>query len=284
MEPLKLLTRHLTHARQLRSSCRTEFLNSHRQNRSARTSFSTHLHHYLPQSLQRSHAPASSLRLGRSCYHPPQCLYRHRHRYHLHQRRPYTTNPPPGPGPGPGPGHSGTPPQHQSLSTRLRALSREYGRSALGVYLLLSLIDFPFCYLAVRMLGTERIGNWERRVVDAFSGVVGLVRGRRPAAEMEGMGEGVAAGMGDGASDTEQKRGSDESGAEKEGERSEAANVEGAGGGNGAEVASTLTPLLFQPYHITSPPSLPSSSVTLPKQPKSPYLHPNFIYFNPNSL
>ena len=54
----------------------------------------------------------------------------------------------------------------------MRKLSREYGYSALGVYLALSAIDFPFCFLAVRWLGTERIGHlehvflsWIRRVV-----------------------------------------------------------------------------------------------------------------------
>lgn len=48
-----------------------------------------------------------------------------------------------------------------SLSQRLRKLSREYGWSALGVYLLLTALDFPFCFAAVRMLGTDRIGHWE---------------------------------------------------------------------------------------------------------------------------
>ena len=48
-----------------------------------------------------------------------------------------------------------------SLSQRLRKLSREYGWSALGVYLTLSALDFPFCFLAVRTLGTDRIGHWE---------------------------------------------------------------------------------------------------------------------------
>lgn len=41
----------------------------------------------------------------------------------------------------------------------MRKLSREYGWSGLGVYLALSALDFPFCYLLVRTLGTERIGT-----------------------------------------------------------------------------------------------------------------------------
>lgn len=46
-----------------------------------------------------------------------------------------------------------------SLSGRLRKLSREYGWSAVGVYLALSVLDFPFCFLLVKWAGTERIGT-----------------------------------------------------------------------------------------------------------------------------
>ncbi|PNS14057.1 hypothetical protein CAC42_6570 [Sphaceloma murrayae] len=59
-------------------------------------------------------------------------------------------------------------PEPQSLSQRMRKLSREYGWSALGVYLLLSAADFPFCYLLVRVVGTDRIGHIEHLVVSAF--------------------------------------------------------------------------------------------------------------------
>ncbi|CAZ81570.1 unnamed protein product [Tuber melanosporum] len=52
-----------------------------------------------------------------------------------------------------------------TLSARLKHLSREYGYSALGVYLLLSALDFPFSFLAVRYLGTERIGELEASVI-----------------------------------------------------------------------------------------------------------------------
>lgn len=47
----------------------------------------------------------------------------------------------------------------QGLSARLRKLSREYGWAAVGVYLSLSVLDFPFCFLLVRVVGTERIGG-----------------------------------------------------------------------------------------------------------------------------
>ncbi|RMZ76756.1 hypothetical protein DV737_g4669, partial [Chaetothyriales sp. CBS 132003] len=52
-----------------------------------------------------------------------------------------------------------------SLSQRLKKLSREYGWAAVGVYFTLSALDFPFCFLAVRTLGTDRIGHWEHVIV-----------------------------------------------------------------------------------------------------------------------
>ncbi|KAJ5906232.1 uncharacterized protein N7473_003148 [Penicillium subrubescens] len=58
-----------------------------------------------------------------------------------------------------------------SLSQRLRTLSREYGWAALGVYLGLSALDFPFCFVAVRLLGVERIGHWEHVIVSSVKDV-----------------------------------------------------------------------------------------------------------------
>lgn len=46
------------------------------------------------------------------------------------------------------------------LSARLKKLSREYGWAAVGVYLGLSVLDFPFCFLLVRVVGTDKIGAW----------------------------------------------------------------------------------------------------------------------------
>ncbi|KAI1616402.1 hypothetical protein EDD37DRAFT_80256 [Exophiala viscosa] len=59
-----------------------------------------------------------------------------------------------------------------SIRDRLKKLSREYGWSAVGVYLALSALDFPFCFLAVRTLGTDRIGRWEHAIVDTVKGFV----------------------------------------------------------------------------------------------------------------
>lgn len=54
--------------------------------------------------------------------------------------------------------NSAAEPEPKTLGARMRKLSREYGWSAAGVYLALTAIDFPFCYLLVRYLGTERVG------------------------------------------------------------------------------------------------------------------------------
>ncbi|KAK5256928.1 DUF1279 superfamily [Cryomyces antarcticus] len=68
--------------------------------------------------------------------------------------------------------HLGSPEPALSLSQRMRKLSREYGWSALGVYLLLSALDFPFCFLAVRWLGTDRIAHLEHIIVEAVWKVI----------------------------------------------------------------------------------------------------------------
>jgi hypothetical protein len=68
----------------------------------------------------------------------------------------------------------GSPEPALSLSQRLKALSREYGWTAVGVYFGLSLLDFPFCFLAVRLLGTDRIGHYEDVIKSAFWSMVQL--------------------------------------------------------------------------------------------------------------
>ncbi|KAL8905590.1 MAG: hypothetical protein Q9207_002540 [Kuettlingeria erythrocarpa] len=86
----------------------------------------------------------------------------------------------------------GSPEPSLSLSQRLRKLSREYGWSALGVYLLLSALDFPFCFLAVRWIGTETIGRWESIIVEQFRQVFNLLPFSSdpaiPAAEIKSVG------------------------------------------------------------------------------------------------
>lgn len=63
-------------------------------------------------------------------------------------------------------------PQPQSLSARLKKLSKEYGWAAVGVYAALSVLDFPFCFLLVKIVGTERIAKLEHYVVSAVKQVI----------------------------------------------------------------------------------------------------------------
>ncbi|KAI9892281.1 MAG: hypothetical protein M1814_001740 [Vezdaea aestivalis] len=76
---------------------------------------------------------------------------------------------PPSPNPTPS---LNSPAPSPSLAQRLRTLSREYGYSALGVYLALSALDFPLCLMAVRWAGTERIGRWEEEVLGWVRSVI----------------------------------------------------------------------------------------------------------------
>ncbi|KAH6875301.1 hypothetical protein J4E91_004335 [Alternaria rosae] len=81
--------------------------------------------------------------------------------------------------------HLGSPEPAPSVSQRLKKLSREYGWTAVGVYLGLSLIDFPLCFMAVRLLGTDRIGHYEHVLKNALWSVVRLVipdAGKKPVA------------------------------------------------------------------------------------------------------
>lgn len=49
--------------------------------------------------------------------------------------------------------------ENATLKGRLKKLSREYGWTVVGVYLALSVLDFPFCFLLVRTVGTDRVGK-----------------------------------------------------------------------------------------------------------------------------
>lgn len=46
------------------------------------------------------------------------------------------------------------------LTARLKKLVKEYGWATVGVYLGLSVLDFPFCFLLVRIVGTDTIGKY----------------------------------------------------------------------------------------------------------------------------
>ncbi|RKF59924.1 putative N-terminal acetyltransferase 2 [Erysiphe neolycopersici] len=59
-----------------------------------------------------------------------------------------------------------------SLGAKIKKLSREYGWSAFGVYLALSALDFPICFLLVKYLGSERIGKWEQAVTSSLKSLI----------------------------------------------------------------------------------------------------------------
>ncbi|KAL2018005.1 hypothetical protein VTK56DRAFT_1385 [Thermocarpiscus australiensis] len=59
-----------------------------------------------------------------------------------------------------------------SFSARMKKLSREYGWTAVGVYLALSVLDFPFCFLLVRTVGTEKIAHLEHVVVSNVQKII----------------------------------------------------------------------------------------------------------------
>ncbi|MCJ1390431.1 hypothetical protein MMC18_003290 [Xylographa bjoerkii] len=103
--------------------------------------------------------PSSSRRAGDQA-----SFFRHNQRFRSPPKRLFSEKPPAPPQYNPTP-NLNSPEPSLTLSQRMRKLSREYGWSAVGVYLLLSALDFPFCFTAVRALGTERIGEWEHKIV-----------------------------------------------------------------------------------------------------------------------
>ncbi|KAK6351822.1 hypothetical protein TWF718_004967 [Orbilia javanica] len=87
----------------------------------------------------------------------------------------------------------------QTVGERMRALFKEYGMSAVGVYFLLSVLDFPFCFLFVKAVGTEKIAHYEHIIVDGFWKVMPeAIKQFRPAAvkEVKAEAESVAVGIG----------------------------------------------------------------------------------------
>lgn len=52
--------------------------------------------------------------------------------------------------------------------TGLKALMKEYGYAGLGVYLALTAIDLPICYVMVHSMGQEQIEYYENKVKQTF--------------------------------------------------------------------------------------------------------------------
>ncbi|KAL9010879.1 MAG: hypothetical protein Q9173_004226 [Seirophora scorigena] len=117
--------------------------------------------HHIPNAAQTLHRQSPFHQL--LARHPPRPPVAHRpvaHRHTLESRRHLSDRPHFNPTP-----HLGSPEPSPSFSQRLRKLTREYGWSAVGVYLALSALDFPFCYLAVRWVGPETVGRWESLIL-----------------------------------------------------------------------------------------------------------------------
>lgn len=60
------------------------------------------------------------------------------------------------------------PPQTGKKPTSLKHLMKEYGYAGLGVYLALSFVDLPICYVMVHSLGQEQIEYYENKAKQTF--------------------------------------------------------------------------------------------------------------------
>ncbi|KAK7413525.1 DUF1279 superfamily [Neonectria punicea] len=58
------------------------------------------------------------------------------------------------------------------LKARLKKLIKDYGWVTLGVYIGLTILDFPFCFLFVRAVGTEAIGRVEHTVTTTVKDMI----------------------------------------------------------------------------------------------------------------
>ncbi|KAF7536693.1 hypothetical protein G7Z17_g13001 [Cylindrodendrum hubeiense] len=60
----------------------------------------------------------------------------------------------------------------KGVKAMLKKLIKEYGWVTLGVYIGLTVLDFPFCFLFVRAVGTEAIGKVEHSITTFFGEVI----------------------------------------------------------------------------------------------------------------
>uniref|UniRef100_A0A060T824 ARAD1C26290p n=1 Tax=Blastobotrys adeninivorans TaxID=409370 RepID=A0A060T824_BLAAD len=65
-------------------------------------------------------------------------------------------------------GGVGGPASHGSKRMTVKELTKKYGWSAVGVYLALSAIDLPLCFLFVHSMGQEKVQELERKVKGWF--------------------------------------------------------------------------------------------------------------------
>ncbi|KAG9254593.1 uncharacterized protein F5Z01DRAFT_673748 [Emericellopsis atlantica] len=62
--------------------------------------------------------------------------------------------------------------ENMSMSAKFKKLSREYGKAAVAVYFGLSILDYPFFFLLVKAVGTERVARVEHFVVGVITSVI----------------------------------------------------------------------------------------------------------------
>lgn len=55
----------------------------------------------------------------------------------------------------------------------IKALIQEYGYSALGVYLALSCIDLPLCFVLVHSVGVDQVREYQKEVKNKIKGIFG---------------------------------------------------------------------------------------------------------------
>ncbi|KAK7206699.1 hypothetical protein BZA70DRAFT_112130 [Myxozyma melibiosi] len=68
------------------------------------------------------------------------------------------------------------PPPAAKKESRLKQLTKKYGWPIVWIYLGLSVLDYPVCFLVVHMLGQEKIGELEDTVVEFLEPVTSKIR------------------------------------------------------------------------------------------------------------
>lgn len=69
----------------------------------------------------------------------------------------------------------GSPSPQLSFFQRFKQLGKEYGWVVTGIYFGLSALDLPFCFLAVRALGPDRVAHWEHAIVGTVKDAIKAV-------------------------------------------------------------------------------------------------------------
>ncbi|OBZ68132.1 hypothetical protein A0H81_11907 [Grifola frondosa] len=79
-----------------------------------------------------------------------------------------TSSPPPSPGSSGDPGYDSLPPD-ASLSQRLKHLIKSYGWYALGVYFIISTLDFTIAFAAINIIGADHVSRVAADVKEYFA-------------------------------------------------------------------------------------------------------------------